>query len=98
MFLPSGSALVACLAVLERACARARNLGCEAEKRGISPERAAELTALMDAVHNLPFLLQNWERCNEDLLRGTLFDFDQRFPHSTGSLVALYDWHRNRVA
>jgi hypothetical protein len=95
MALPNDSALAACLAVLSRACISARMLGWAGEENGLARECAAELAHLMDAVHNIPYLLQNWERCDEQLLRGMLGDFDDRCPRSTGgSLLALYDEHR----
>jgi hypothetical protein len=32
---------------------------------------AAELGDLMDAIHNIPELVQNWERCDIELLRNS---------------------------
>ena len=33
----------------------------------------------MDAVHNIPGLIANWEGCDESLLRGMLRDYDTRW-------------------
>jgi hypothetical protein len=55
--------LSACLAVLDRAIVACRAFNW-------SPAASNEHTAdLMDAVHNLPWLLLNWERCDVELLR-----------------------------
>jgi hypothetical protein len=42
----------------------------------------------MDAVHNIPGLAADWERCDEQLLRGMLGDYDAR--HG-GGLLHTYD-------
>jgi hypothetical protein len=42
----------------------------------MSPAQADELAELMDAVHNIPHLIGDWERCDESLLRGMLQDYD----------------------
>jgi hypothetical protein len=42
----------------------------------------------MDAVHNIPQLAAEWERCDERLLRGMLGDYDTR--HG-GELLHHYD-------
>jgi len=92
--LPPESALDACLAVLSRACIDARLLAWSGEKDGLSAADASELADLMDAVHNLPYLLKNWERCDEQLLRATLTDFDHR--HRTGKRVPLLHVYEQR--
>ena len=33
----------------------------------------------MDAVHNIPQLANEWERCDESLLRAMLGDYDARY-------------------
>jgi hypothetical protein len=55
--------LSACLAVMHRAI-----LDCRARHWGKSMS-AEETADLMDAVHNLPWLIQNWERCEVEFLR-----------------------------
>ena len=93
--LPPASALTACLAVLQRACVAARLLGWAGEKDGLAPEQASELADLMDAVHNIPDLIQHWDRCDENLLRGMLSDFDQRHGTDRGcSLLEAYGRYR----
>ncbi|HTU61611.1 MAG TPA: hypothetical protein VMF89_24315, partial [Polyangiales bacterium] len=61
----------------------------------LTSRQSAELAALMDAVHTIPYLLQNWERCDEELLRSLLADFDER--HRGGSfLLGVYDQARKQ--
>ncbi|NUO52812.1 MAG: hypothetical protein HOV80_28540 [Polyangiaceae bacterium] len=45
----------------------------------------------MDAVHNIPYLVQHWDKCDEDLLRGMLEDFDAKYNEPGQGLAALYD-------
>ena len=87
MFAPAPK-LAACLEVLYRATVEARLLGWEGERDGLSREKSKRLGDLMDAVHNIPGLAADWERCNENLLRGMLGDYDKR--HG-GHLLATYD-------
>jgi hypothetical protein len=48
----------------------------------------------MDAVHNLPYLIQNWDGCDEQLLRGMLGDFDRRHGATGGvRLLEVYEQH-----
>ncbi len=82
--------LAGCLAALECATLRMRLLGYAGEDDGMAPAHAAEVAALADAVHNLPYLIQHWESCDEELLRGMLDDCDKRFPNGR-SLLAAYD-------
>lgn len=87
MFAPAPQ-LAACLEVLYRATIDARMLGWAGERDGISPADAKRLGDLMDAVHNLPWLAANWERCDEALLRAMLGDYDARHGRS---LLETYD-------
>lgn len=87
MFAPAPQ-LAACLAVLYQATIHARLLGWEGEREGLTRQQAARLAALMDAVHNIPQLAGAWERCDEQLLRGMLGDFDA---HHGGGLLDTYD-------
>lgn len=82
--------LAACFEVLYRATIRLRLLGYSGEVDGLSPAAASEIAALADAVHNLPRLAQNWESCDEELLRAMLDDCDQRFPYAP-RLLEVYD-------
>ncbi|NUP09150.1 MAG: hypothetical protein HOW73_24125 [Polyangiaceae bacterium] len=70
---------------------RARALGWSGERNGLSPAQASELAALMDAIHNIPHLLQRWESCDEEALRATLEAFDAKFSERGRGLVAIYD-------
>lgn len=84
----AGTQLAACLHVLYQAAIDARVLGWKGEKEGLTREESKRLADLMDAVHNIPGLIEHWERCNEDLLRGMLGDYDAR--HG-GALLHEYD-------
>jgi hypothetical protein len=64
--------LSAYLAVLRDATIYARN-GAVGD---ISPEKLGDL---MDAVHNIPELLNRWEECDEPSLRSALESYDKRF-------------------
>src|SRR5262245_27533843 len=80
--------LAACLEVIYRATLSARILGYEGHEHGLTPRDADHLAELMDAIHNIPYLIANWERCNESLLRGMLQHYDSRW---TASLLETYD-------
>jgi hypothetical protein len=82
--------LVSCLKALYHATVRLRDLGYSGEQTGLSPAAASEVAAIADAVHNLPYLVQNWETCDEQLLRSMLGDCDARYP-SRWSLLEAYD-------
>lgn len=62
--------LSACLHILYFATLEARAISW----RSGDPKQVA---ALMDAVHNIPVLLQRWEICDEKLLVSTLDDYDR---------------------
>lgn len=87
MFAPAPK-LAACLEVLYRAAIDARLLGYGGEREGLGSDQAKRLADLMDAVHEIPRLAADWERCDEPLLRSILGDYDTR--HG-GSLLETYD-------
>ena len=87
MFAP-GPKLAACLAVLYYAAIDARVLGWKGEQEGLSREPSKQLADLMDAVHNIPVLAADWERCDEQLVRAMLRDYDERH---AGHLAETYD-------
>lgn len=87
MFAPAPK-LAACLEVLYRASLDARALGWAGERGGLGAAEAKRLADLMDAVHNIPGLAADWERCDENLLRSMLGDYDAR--HG-GRLLETYD-------
>jgi hypothetical protein len=82
--------LSACLEVLHRAAVHARLLGWQGETGGLTAEQSAELAELMDAIHNIPHLIQSWEHCDEKLLRACLDSFDTRRDTIAG-LLATYE-------
>jgi hypothetical protein len=88
--------LSACLRVLYRATIEARMMGYAGEQRGLSEIEGKRLADLMDAVHNLPDLIQRWDTCNEDLLRGMLRDFDARWYGVSG--VRLLEEYEGALA
>lgn len=83
--------LRACLTVLQVACLHARRLGYDGQVKGLPAEGAQLLADLMDAVHNLPDLIERWPSCNQGLLRDMLADFDAKWPKAGISLLATYD-------
>lgn len=62
--------LSACLRVLYLATIEARVIGWHKGDYD-------KLAALMDAVHNIPLLMKEWERCDESLLLAMLKDYDE---------------------
>jgi hypothetical protein len=82
--------LKACLAVLYHAAIQGRLLGWEGERTGLSRERCTQLADLMDAVHNIPGLVQRWEECDEALLRSMLSDYDEKW-NPSARLLEVYD-------
>jgi hypothetical protein len=87
MFAPAPK-LAACLEVLRRAAVDARLLGWAGEREGLGRDQSKKLADLMDAAHNIPELAADWERCDEQLLRSMLGDYDAR--HGA-SLLETYD-------
>lgn len=72
--------LSACLDVLGHAALFVRFIAWGGEQTaGLPPEESARIAGLMDAVHNLPWLINSWEKCDEPWLRRSLEHFDQRF-------------------
>ena len=83
---------------MQHACVAARLLGWKGSATGLTPREATLLADLMDAIHNLPYLVQHWDRCNEALLRGMLEDFDGRHGDEGNiALLAEYDRHRGAI-
>jgi hypothetical protein len=84
--------LSACLEVLYRASIHARLIGWAGETGGLTAEQSAQVADLMDAVHNIPHLLQHWEQCDENLLRSFLEAFDTKWKEkSNAGLLAAYE-------
>lgn len=80
--------LVAALEVLRYAAVHARMLGYEGHDAGLPADKCDRLADLMDAVHELPRLLFEWERCDESLLRMILDDYDKRW---ASGFLDIYD-------
>ena len=87
---PPENKLAACLEVLYWATIRLRMIGYAGATSGLSPAEVAEVAAITDAVHEIPQLMQRWESCDEDLLRGMLGECDEQYPSSQG-LLEIYD-------
>ena len=84
--------LSACLEVVYRAALNARVIGWSGEKDGLNAQQSAQLADLMDAIHNIPHLLQRWEQCDESLLRSFLETFDTKWKGSgAGLLLVVYE-------
>ncbi|SIO01352.1 hypothetical protein SAMN05444166_2038 [Singulisphaera sp. GP187] len=56
--------------------------------RSASPEQIADL---MDAIHNIPVLLNNWERCDVEWLRAYLKAYDEKWGEGQSWLCAVFD-------
>ncbi|HSQ00298.1 MAG TPA: hypothetical protein VL049_24020 [Candidatus Dormibacteraeota bacterium] len=82
--------LKGCLAVLHHAAIQGRMLGLAGERDGLSRDRSKQLADLMDAVHNIPDLVQRWDACDEGLLRSMLKTYDDKWRPSA-SLLEAYD-------
>ena len=58
----------------------------------LSRRRQEQIAALMDAIHNLPHLLNDWERCDQKMLRQSLLAYDEDWADAGGvRLSAVYD-------
>ncbi len=77
--------LSACLEVMYKAIIAARVLSWQG---AATPEQIADL---MDAVHNIPFLIQNWETCDIELLRHFLRFYDDKWAKAPYWLLATFD-------
>lgn len=75
----------ACMRVIYMATLDARAAGWQSE---VNPERLADL---MDAIHNIPSLVQNWENCDQNLLKGMLLDYEQNWKADGPCLRTIYD-------
>lgn len=73
--------LSACIRVLYLATIEARAIGWHKGDHD-------KLAALMDAVHNIPLLMEEWENCDESLLLRTLRAYDKKWG---GSLRDEYE-------
>ena len=78
--------LSACMELLYRSTLLCRMWGWSGE---VSAEHLSEL---MDAVHNVPALVQDWERCDLKLLRDVLGDYQAKWLRRGGlALLEIFD-------
>ncbi len=76
----------ACMCVLTDAILRARAWAWQDQ---VPTEQLADL---MDAVHNIPTLLENWESCDQDSFMAELNHFQQKWASSGGlALHSIYE-------
>jgi hypothetical protein len=55
----------------------------------VNPERLADL---MDAIHNLPTLVQHWDTCDQARLKNMLLDYERKWGNSGGPcLRTIYE-------
>jgi hypothetical protein len=77
---------------MRRAILHARMLGWGFPSAGSSDNVQYEQIAdLMDAIHNLPGLMQNWDQCDQNWLRETLKAYDDKRGPDGGQLLRTYD-------
>ena len=79
--------LSACMSVVRLAVLHARRMGWSGE---VQPDQLADL---MDAIHNIPELVQNWETCDVQLMRESfLRAYDSKWAGVTGfSMCDTFD-------
>jgi hypothetical protein len=83
----------ACLAVMYRAILEARALGWKMMSGGdaAASVNAEQIADVMDAVHNLPGLMRNWDHSRQEWLRRTLHDYDAKWGAEGAHLLWTYD-------
>jgi hypothetical protein len=58
----------------------------------LSKARQQQIADLMDAVHNIPHLLNDWDRCDQKMLRDFLLQYDTKWGQTGGlRLAEVYD-------
>lgn len=77
--------LSACLATISEAVLAARF---NSWRKSASPEQIADL---MDAIHNIPSLMKNWENCDVQWLRESLRQYDTKWAGGQSWLLAAFD-------
>ena len=85
MALPPDPELRACLRVIYMASTAARIDGWQ---NNVNPERLADL---MDAIHNIPFLILNWESCDQEMLKSCLLDYETKWRTEGPCLRTIYE-------
>jgi hypothetical protein len=78
--------LSACMTVVYRALLHARLMGFS------GTVDAAHIADLMDAVHNIPDLVQKWDRCDIELIRTYLKTYEEKWAARGGlALCEIFD-------
>jgi len=78
----------ACLEVMKRAILSCRMWGWSDDVD------AAHLADLMDAIHNIPYLVQNWEFCDIEFLRSFFEEYEKKWLDKGGlTLCQIFDDH-----
>jgi hypothetical protein len=79
--------LSACMSVVRLAVLHARRMGWSGQ---VQPDHLADL---MDAIHNVPELVQNWETCDVDFMREGFFRaYDRKWAAVSGfSMCKAFD-------
>jgi hypothetical protein len=85
MSMPPKDEFRACMRVLYIAILDARSAGWQSD---VNPARLADL---MDAIHNIPNLVQNWEGCNQDLMKSMLLDYERKWRSEGPCLKTIYE-------
>jgi hypothetical protein len=80
----------ACLEVIYMATLEARALAWGNLRliQRLSKRRQEQVADLMDAIHNLPHLLNDWENCDQQWLRQSLRAYDDKWAASGGVRLA----------
>lgn len=85
MAMPPEPELRACLRVIYIASLDARAAGWQNE---VDPERLADL---MNAIHNIPSLILNWESCDQELLKSKLLNYERKWGDDGPYLRTIYE-------
>ncbi len=87
--------LKACLAALYHAALEGRRLGfigSRSLRNRLSSRGSRQMADVMDAVHNLPWLIENWEKCDQDGLRQNLGSYKRKWGERAGTdLLTVYE-------
>ena len=83
----------ACLEVIFYAVLDARVLawGNFRLRQRLSKKRQEQIADLMDMIHNIPRLMNDWERCDQAWLRASLEAYDSQWKDSPRKFARLYD-------
>jgi len=87
--------LAAYLAVVRAATIYARSYGWRGQNIDNTRERDElfeQISDLMDAVHVIPELLDDWDRCDEPALRRNFLEaYDQKWKDKGPSLIRIFE-------